>query len=171
MDDIAIPMLVGNMEDIVAADPSQSSSNDTSSTAQQYEREARIQIDYDMLSDDLKDLEEKDEIKKRENKLTKAIHALQDTLQKIQAPNMKAMEKLELAQGKLQSTNEEFENFRKQNRKAKAAFEKIKHQRYEKFTACFDHVANEIDTIYKSLAQNQSAQAFLGEFFHASYYL
>lgn len=33
MDDIAIPMLVGNMEDIVAADPqSQSSSGDSSST-------------------------------------------------------------------------------------------------------------------------------------------
>lgn len=42
MDDIAIPMLLGNMEDIVAADPSQSSSNgpDTSSM-QQSEREAR----------------------------------------------------------------------------------------------------------------------------------
>lgn len=42
MDDIAIPMLVGNMEDIVAADPSTSSSNgqDTNSS-QQHEREAR----------------------------------------------------------------------------------------------------------------------------------
>lgn len=41
MDDIAIPMIVGNMEDIVQADPSQSSSGDSSSTAQLYEREAR----------------------------------------------------------------------------------------------------------------------------------
>lgn len=42
MDDIAIPMIVGNMEDIVAADPSQSSSGgDTNSTVQQYEKEAR----------------------------------------------------------------------------------------------------------------------------------
>lgn len=162
MDDIAIPMLVGNMEDIVAADPSQSTSNDNNSSGHQYEREARIQIDYSSLSDDLKDLEEKDEIKKRENKLTKAINSLQDTLQKIQAPNMKALEKLELAQGKLQSNHEEFENLRVQNKRAKVAFEKIKLQRYEKFTACFDHVANEIDAIYKSLAQNQSAQAFLG---------
>lgn len=116
-----------------------------------------------MLSDDLKDLEEKDEIKKRENKLIKVIQSLQDTLQKIQAPNMKAVERLEIAQGKLQSTNEEFESFRKNNKKAKSAFEKIKLLRYEKFNACFEHVANEIDTIYKSLAQNQSAQAFLGK--------
>lgn len=162
MDDIAIPMIVGNMEDIVAADPSQSSSTDTSTTSQNYEKEARIKIDYSMLSDNLKDLEEKDEIKKMTDKLLKSIHNLQDTLTKIQAPNMKAIEKLQLACGKLQSTNEEFENLRKQNKKAKAAFEKIKQQRYERFTKCFDHVANEIDYIYKALAQNQSAQAFLG---------
>ncbi|XP_050296378.1 structural maintenance of chromosomes protein 1A [Anthonomus grandis grandis] len=162
MEDIELPMVVGNMEDIDAGEGSQQTSDTSASSAQQYEREARIQIDYDALSDDLKDLEEKDEIKKRENKLLKAINSLQDTLQKIQAPNMKALEKLEQAQGKLQSTNEEFENLRKQNRKAKQAFEKIKLQRYEKFSACFDHVSNEIDGIYKALAQNQGAQAFLG---------
>ncbi|CAG9764910.1 unnamed protein product [Ceutorhynchus assimilis] len=160
MEDIAIPMLVGNMEDIAATDQTQSSSNDT--TSQMSEQESRIQIDYSQLSDNLLDLEEKDEVKKRESKLLKAIASLQETLQKIQAPNMRALEKLEQAQGKLQSTNEEFENFRKQNKKAKASFEKVKNLRYEKFTQCLDHVAHEIDGIYKSLAQNQSAQAFLG---------
>ncbi|KAI4471080.1 structural maintenance of chromosomes smc family member [Holotrichia oblita] len=162
MDDIAIPMVIGNMEDIVQSDPSQSSSADNSSTAQLYEREARIQIDYHMLSDTLKDKEEKDEIKKTADKLLNAIKNLQETLTKIQAPNMKAIQKLVIAQGKLQSTNEEFEQLRKQNKKTKAAFERVKQQRYERFTRCFDHISNEIDNIYKSLAQNQSAQAFLG---------
>ncbi|KAJ8940823.1 hypothetical protein NQ314_010581, partial [Rhamnusium bicolor] len=150
MDDIAIPMIVGNMEDIAAADPSQSSSGgDTNSTIQQYEKEART-------------WKKKMKLKKVADKLLKSIHNLQDTLTKIQAPNMKAIEKFQLAEGKLKSTHEEFENLRKQNKKAKAAFERIKQQRYERFTRCFDHVSNEIDNIYKSLAQNQSAQAFLG---------
>ncbi|XP_065161475.1 structural maintenance of chromosomes protein 1A [Atheta coriaria] len=161
MDDIAIPMLIGNMEDIVQQDHNQSTSDVTTSSVV-YERESRIQIDYEMLSDNLKDLEEKDEVKKMSDKLQKAINNLHDTLMKIQAPNMKAIQKLELAQGKLQSTNEEFESLRKQNKKTKAAFERVKQQRYERFTKCFDHVSNEIDTIYKKLAQNQSAQAFLG---------
>ncbi|XP_017771706.1 PREDICTED: structural maintenance of chromosomes protein 1A [Nicrophorus vespilloides] len=163
MEDIAIPMLVGNMEDIVQ-DQNQSSlgSEDTNSTTQQYEREARIQIDYEMMSDHLKDLEEKDEIKRMADKLVNSIKNLQDTLTKIQAPNMRAIQKLELAQGKLQSTNEEFESLRKHNKKTKSAFERIKQQRYERFTKCFDHVSNEIDSIYKKLAQNNSAQAFLG---------
>nr|CAH7756245.1 unnamed protein product [Callosobruchus chinensis] len=163
MDDIAIPMIVGNMEDIVASDPSQSSSStDANSTSQQYEKESRIKIDYSSLSDHLKDLDDRDDIKKTADKLLKSIHNLQDTLTKIQAPNLKAIEKLQLACGKLQSTNEEFENLRKQNKKAKNAFERVKQQRYERFSRCFDHVSNEIDGIYKALAQNQSAQAFLG---------
>lgn len=41
MVDIALPMIIGNMEDIVAADQTQTSS-DTSSTTQLYEREARL---------------------------------------------------------------------------------------------------------------------------------
>lgn len=49
----------------------------------------RIQIDYSGLSDHLKDLEEKDEIKKMADKLLNSIKSLQDTLTKIQAPNMK----------------------------------------------------------------------------------
>lgn len=54
-----------------------------------------------------------------------------------------------MAQGKLQSTNEEFEMLRRQNKAAKLAFEKIKAERFNRFTTCFDHVSNEIDNIYK----------------------
>lgn len=49
----------------------------------------RIQVDYHMLSDTLKDKEEKDEIKKTADKLLNAIKNLQETLTKIQAPNMR----------------------------------------------------------------------------------
>lgn len=49
----------------------------------------RIQIAYDMLSDRYKDLEEKDDVKKASDKLLQAIKQLQDTITKIQAPNMK----------------------------------------------------------------------------------
>jgi len=49
----------------------------------------RITIDYQSLNADYKDLEESDLIKKRADKLNKAIHSLQDTIQRIQAPNMK----------------------------------------------------------------------------------
>lgn len=92
MEDIAIPMLHGNMEDI-ARESSTTNSSETSndlslSTQQQYERERRITIDYAFLLENLKDVEEED-IKKTTDKLTKAISDLQSTIQRIQAPNMK----------------------------------------------------------------------------------
>lgn len=92
MEDIAIPMLHGNMEDI-AGETSTTNGNETSSdvslsTQQQYERERRITIDYALLPENLKDIEEED-IKKTTDKLTKIINDLQNTIQRIQAPNMK----------------------------------------------------------------------------------
>ncbi|CAL7944176.1 unnamed protein product [Xylocopa violacea] len=166
MEDIAIPMLHGNMEDIAnetssTTGNSESNIDSSLSTQQQYEREKRITIDYALLPENLKDIEEED-IKKTTDKLTKTINDLQSTIQRIQAPNMKAIQKLYLAKEKLQETNEEFEQSRKKAKKAKTQFERIKKERHDRFMACFDHVANEIDPIYKSLAKNQSAQAFLG---------
>ena len=75
---------------------------------------------------------------------------------------MKAMQKLDEAREKLQEANKDFESVRKKAKAAKQNFERIKQERYDLFMACFEHVSNTIDGIYKQLARNQSAQAFLG---------
>ena len=62
----------------------------------------------------------------------------------------------------LQEANKDFETVRKRAKQAKNNFERIKQERYELFMKCFEHVSNTIDGIYKQLARNQSAQAFLG---------
>lgn len=51
----------------------------------------RILIDYDSLTDNLRDLDEPDEIKKMTDKLEKSIFSLQQTVDKIQAPNMRVI--------------------------------------------------------------------------------
>ena len=75
---------------------------------------------------------------------------------------MKAMQKLDEAREKLQEANKDFETVRKKAKQAKQNFERIKQERYDLFMKCFEHVSNTIDGIYKQLARNQSAQAFLG---------
>jgi len=84
-------MLHGNMED-VAGETSAANGNETDhdslSAQQQREHERKITIDYALLSENLKDVEEED-IKKTTDKLTKIINDLQNTIQRIQAPNMK----------------------------------------------------------------------------------
>merc|ERR1712209_183384 len=51
---------------------------------------------------------------------------------------------------------------RKKTKASKQAFERLKQERYDLFMKCFEHVSNTIDEIYKALAKNLSAQAFLG---------
>ncbi|OWR52835.1 structural maintenance of chromosomes protein 1A [Danaus plexippus] len=157
IDDIQVPLVEGSLDD--TAEESEPSSM---STTQQHLRDSRIRVDYRMLGESLRELDEPDEVKRRGDKLLKAINSLQNTVDKIQAPNMRAMQKLNEVREKVNATNEAFLAARKRAHKAKLAFEKVKKERYDKFMNCFEHVANEIDAIYKALAMNQSAQAFLG---------
>lgn len=59
------------------------------------------------------------------------------------------MQKLDQAREKMQETDREFNSARTRAKKAKQNFERIKKDRHTKFTECFEHVANEIDLIYK----------------------
>ncbi|CAG2255013.1 SMC1 [Mytilus edulis] len=159
IDDIKLPLSKGTMDDISREDepssavdpPSESTPADSMSSQGAksiYAKEAQITIDYSSVDDDLKDLDSAEEIKK--------------TMTQINAPNMKAMEKLDGVRERFQETSDEFENARKRAKKAKQAFEKVRKERYDRFMACFEHVATRIDEIYKALSRNQGAQAFLG---------
>jgi structural maintenance of chromosome 1 len=60
-----------------------------------YERESQIAINYTRLERRLKELEAVDEVHRMGEELTAKVGKLQSTLQRINAPNMKALEKLE----------------------------------------------------------------------------
>ena len=166
MDDIRIPMRGGTMDD-VAQDGEEGSQEERDSMSSQgakviYEREAKLDIDYDMLSDDHREMDTNEEVKAAMETMSKSISDIQTTIQKINAPNMRAMEKLDGVKERFQEVGEEFETARRRAKSAKTTFEKIKKKRYDTFMHCFDHVSTKIDEVYKSLARNQSAQAFLG---------
>ncbi|XP_040178610.1 structural maintenance of chromosomes protein 1A [Rana temporaria] len=161
MQDIKLPLSKGTMDDISQEEGEESvSSSQKSSTV--YAREALIEIDYSELSEDLKDAVADDDIKQEMSTLTQKLNEQQSVLQRISAPNMKAMEKLESVRDKFQETSDEFEAARKRAKKAKQAFEQTKKERFDRFNGCFESVATNIDEIYKALSRNSSAQAFLG---------
>ncbi|XP_047229365.1 structural maintenance of chromosomes protein 1A [Girardinichthys multiradiatus] len=164
MQDIRLPLRSGTMDDISQGEGSsqtdESSSQRTSSSV--LAKEALIEIDYSNLSEDLKDALSEEEIKAETNTLQQRLNEQQSILQRISAPNMKAMEKLESVRDKFQETSDEFEAARKRAKKAKQAFEQIKKERFDRFNTCFDSLATNIDEIYKALSRNSSAQAFLG---------
>ncbi|XP_008316384.2 structural maintenance of chromosomes protein 1A [Cynoglossus semilaevis] len=164
MQDIKLPLRSGTMDDISQGEggsqTDDSSSQRTSSSV--LAKEALIEIDYSNLSEDLKDALSDEEIKAETNTLQQRLNEQQSILQRISAPNMKAMEKLESVRDKFQETSDEFEAARKRAKKAKQAFEQIKKERFDRFNTCFESVATNIDEIYKALSRNSSAQAFLG---------
>uniref|UniRef100_A0A6M2DMN1 Structural maintenance of chromosomes protein n=1 Tax=Xenopsylla cheopis TaxID=163159 RepID=A0A6M2DMN1_XENCH len=163
MDSISIPFLSGSLDDVAAQDSTLQNGEGTSrSTASNFEKESGIQIDYSDLARDLRKKSDPEDIKKTADKMTKSVNSLEDTIHRIQAPNLKASQKLEEVRVKIQMTNEEFEAARKKTKKAKQDFDRVKQERHDKFMKCFVHVSNEIDEIYKKLAKNPSAQAFLG---------
>ncbi|KAI4880597.1 hypothetical protein NFI96_012195, partial [Prochilodus magdalenae] len=162
MQDIKLPLKSGTMDDISqgSSQADESSSQKTSSSV--HAKEALIEIDYSNLNEDLKDTLSEEEIKAEMNTLQQRLNEQQSILQRISAPNMKAMEKLESVRDKFQETSDEFEAARKRAKKAKQAFEQIKKERFDRFNNCFESVATNIDEIYKALSRNSSAQAFLG---------
>lgn len=165
MQDIKLPLKSGTMDDINQGEGSSQVEDSISSpkaSSSVHAKEALIEIDYTNLNEDLQDALSDEEIKAEMNTLQQRLNEQQSILQRISAPNMKAMEKLESVRDKFQETSDEFEAARKRAKKAKQAFEQIKKERFDRFNACFESVATNIDEIYKALSRNSSAQAFLG---------
>merc|ERR1719242_2964777 len=163
MDSINIPMRRGRLEEIDDEDDPSIDVTNSQSSHIIYEKEEKIKIDYTSLNSSLTEgIEEAEDVRRIEKRFEKTISDLMATIHRIQAPNMKAMQKLDEAREKLQEANKDFETVRKRAKAAKQNFERIKQERYELFMKCFEHVSNTIDGIYKQLARNQSAQAFLG---------
>ncbi|OCT88037.1 structural maintenance of chromosomes protein 1B [Xenopus laevis] len=157
--DHQIILLTGSLDDITELEL-ETETESTQATADIYEREGNIQIDYRGLPDDLKSLNADKEISAELMKLRQEAITLENTLLKT-APNLKALEKLHSVRDMFQETADAFEASRKKAKLCRQEFEQVKKKRYELFNRCFEHVSVAIDQIYKKLCRNPSAQAFL----------
>lgn len=173
MECIDLPLLEGSMNNLTAG-PSRSTGetngngevdddddDDEPSTQKSYENDANIKPNFEMLDPSLKNITDADQIKKKETELQQEINLKLETLQKIQAPNLRALDKLEDVKDRLKNTDNEVNNLRTESKKAKMAFEEVKRSRLKRFNQCFESVAQRVDSIYKALTNNASAQAFL----------
>ncbi|MBN3326658.1 SMC1B protein, partial [Atractosteus spatula] len=157
---LPIPFLSGSLDDIseVQLDSEMES---VATTADIYEREGQLLIDFSALEDDLQGLEDEKEIQAQLERLEQTARAQEDVLKRSTAPNLKVLEKMSRVQGKFQEVAHEFEASRRAANKARLEFEQVKARRYQLFSQCFEHVCVAIDQIYKKLCRNTSAQAFL----------
>ncbi|KAJ6114566.1 Structural maintenance of chromosomes protein 1 [Penicillium sp. IBT 16267x] len=119
-----------------------------------------IEVDFDSLGETLK--EEADD--KLEEELLEKVRVLNSELDKM-APNTRAMERLETVENKLRSTEQDFEDARKQARKAKEGFEGVMKKRSDLFNKAFAHISEQIGPIYRELTRSANyplgGQAYL----------
>ncbi|EDW81202.1 uncharacterized protein Dwil_GK11152 [Drosophila willistoni] len=154
-DCIAVPLLRGSLDDAVRQ-------SDADNTNTSLAMDNIIEVDYRSLPRELTKLKDDSAFKKMNEQVQKDLQAKLDILERIQTPNMKAMQKLNAVTEKVQSTNEQFENARRKAKKAKSAFERVKNERSSRFVQCCQHISDAIDGIYKKLARNEAAQAYVG---------
>ncbi|KAL8952736.1 MAG: hypothetical protein Q9222_001385 [Ikaeria aurantiellina] len=109
-----------------------------------------IEIDFEDLDDDLKEVGNDDKV---EDELQDRIKTLNGELDHM-APNMRAMERVQVAKGRLATTDKDYEDARKRAVKAKEAFAKVKEKRFELFNKAFSHISEQIGPIYKDLTKD-----------------
>jgi structural maintenance of chromosome 1 len=85
--------------------------------------------------------------------LLEKVRVLNSELDKM-APNTRAMERLETVENKLRSTEQDFEDARKQARKAKEGFEAVMKKRSDLFNKAFAHISEQIGPIYRELTRS-----------------
>ncbi|XP_024060181.1 structural maintenance of chromosomes protein 1B isoform X4 [Terrapene carolina triunguis] len=155
--DLRISLLLGSLDEISEVELG-TEAESTEATADIYERERAIQIDYSSLTDDLTDLQSDKEIEAHLTRLQQQIVSKENVLFKTAAPNLRALEKLQTAKDKFQESVDAFEASRREARICRQEFEQMKKRRYERFSQCFEHVSVAIDQIYKKLCRNSCAQ-------------
>ncbi|KAL9601132.1 MAG: hypothetical protein Q9219_002731 [cf. Caloplaca sp. 3 TL-2023] len=146
IDQLPIDEVMQTDPDAMDLDEEQDSSSLELSTVRDY----GIDVDFEDLDEDLKDAADDD---KMEEELQSKIKALNNELDHM-APNMRAMERVSVAKGRLATTDKDYEDARKRATKAKEAFTKVKEKRFELFNKAFSHISEQIKPIYKDLTKD-----------------
>lgn len=70
------------------------------------------------------------------------------------APNMRAIERLEVVQDRLKTTDKDYQDAQRRAKRAKEDFEEVKDQRFELFNKAFSHISEQIGPIYRELTRS-----------------
>ena len=70
------------------------------------------------------------------------------------APNMRAIERLEVVQERLRTTDKDYQDAQRRAKRAKDDFEEVKDQRFELFNKAFSHISEQIGPIYRELTRS-----------------
>lgn len=113
-----------------------------------------INIDFSYLPDEYRasdlSLSERDRLK--ESLSTELVNTQKEI--DILAPNLKASEKLQDVNERMETTKQEWEDKKKKAKEATEKFESIKDERSQRFMNAYNHVSRAVERIYTSLTSS-----------------
>ncbi|XP_020277479.1 structural maintenance of chromosomes protein 1A-like [Pseudomyrmex gracilis] len=130
------------------------------STSSSLNWDTLMQIDFSQLPEEMLNSSEQD-LRNTVNKLNEKLAEIQEQFETIENPNLKAHDKMDSLVQKLKELTAELPRMRKKYVKINSEFEIVKKKRCMQFLNCLEKVCAEIDSIYKILVNNRSAQAFV----------
>ncbi|ORY02505.1 cohesin complex subunit psm1 [Basidiobolus meristosporus CBS 931.73] len=162
LEEIELPLARGSLEEVPLDDSERirdpmdvdtATQTPTQSLSQRSFRSSdwTIEVDFSSLSRSQKETDS-DELN---NEFREKIRDIQAEIERL-APNLKVFDRMGDVQNRLRSTEEEFEEARREAKDAKEMFNSIKQQRYQKFYKAYSHIAEKIDQIYKDLTKSKT---------------
>lgn len=140
-----------------------------------------IEIDFDELDDDLKEVSNtklmlyigadpvQDNSEDQDKSLSAVVASLAAELSSLN-PNMRAIERLSSAQDKLKSSDADYRAAQRQARDTTEAFEEVKQRRADLFNKAFSHISEQIKPVYQGLTRSSQyplgGQAYLDTMAH-----
>ncbi|KAK9491705.1 RecF/RecN/SMC protein [Lipomyces doorenjongii] len=157
LEGINIPLLEGSLADIpigeeaVTDNRMQVDEDSAASQLVQTIEDFGITINFDSLDPELRENGRHDV----EETLLDKIRILTSEMETM-TPNMKAVERLEEIEGRLDDTEKEFDKARRDAKNSKDSFNSIKEKRLDLFNKAYTHISEQIDKIYKELTKSKS---------------
>lgn len=111
-----------------------------------------IEVDYEMLSDDLRD----NYSIRKESELIARMNDVIEQLERL-TPNAKASERLKATETRLKEFDRDFSKARQRENKALLKFNDVKAKRFELFNKAFEHISGVIDDVYKDLTKSAAS--------------
>lgn len=178
LEQVQIPLAEGsldqlpNRDNILHQDPDAMDVDEDEEDAEAVEaamEDFGIEINFDGLDDELKKVSLAGQAmsfcgcgadgsqagEKMEDTLQQRISTLTAELEKLN-PNMRAIDRLRGVEDRLKATEQDFENARTALKEARDAFNAIKAKRFDLFNKAFEHIKEQIVTVYKELTRSEA---------------
>ncbi|KAI8886812.1 hypothetical protein K501DRAFT_243409 [Backusella circina FSU 941] len=165
LEGIELPLLRGSMEDILVEDAqssqiqaSQSSVLDGGASMDLDEHPSLlsvqstdwvVEVNYAQLGEEQKE----DGSLAIDREFLDTIKEMNDQISQM-APNLKAVQRLEVVEDRLKSTDIESNEARRAAKRAKEEFNTVKQKRHALFYDAYSHISEQIDRVYKDLTKS-----------------